>query len=211
MELTNSFEILLRTFSPVFTDPSFQTFRLLMTGWILSVRHRYVTDLIISSDSVGHGHFSDYHRFFSQAVWDIDHLWKLLATLIVNSLIGKDGTIVLAGDDTLCRKRGLGIFGTGMHHDPEKASPGSGLVFGFREKGFARVRLGFLRVIGSRVVTIWTGEPLSSLSEKFGLPHRDSSSNLIRRARKRSDQSKDYRKSIADIEWNLGLKTEYQI
>ena len=79
MELTKSFETLLLTFSPVFTAPSFQTFRLLMTGWILSVRHRYVTDLIISSDSVSNGHFSDYHRFFSHASWDIDHLWRLLA------------------------------------------------------------------------------------------------------------------------------------
>jgi hypothetical protein len=122
MELTSSFETLLRTFAPVFTEPSFQTFRLLMTGWILSVRHRYVTDLIISSDSVGNGHFSDYHRFFSQAVWDIDHLWKLLANLIVDRLIGQDATIILAGDDTLCRKRGLGIFGTGMHHDALSSS-----------------------------------------------------------------------------------------
>jgi len=122
MELTNSFEILLHAFSPAFTKPSFETFRLLMTGWILSVRHRYVTDLIISSDSVGNGHFSDYHRFFSQAVWDIDHLWKLLAQLIVKTLVGPDGVIVLAGDDTLCRKRGLGIFGTGMHHDPLSSS-----------------------------------------------------------------------------------------
>ena len=117
MELTNSFESLLCAFSPVFTEPSFQTFRLLMTGWILSVRHRYVTDLIISSDSVGNGHFSDYHRFFSQAVWEIDLLWKSLAQLIVNSMVGADAVIVLSGDDTLCRKRGLGIFGTGMHHD----------------------------------------------------------------------------------------------
>jgi len=122
MELTNSFEVLLRTFSPVFTEPSFQTFRLLMTGWILSMRHRYVTDLILSSDSVGKGHFSDYHRFFSHAAWDIDQLWKLLAKLIVDRLIGKDATIVLAGDDTLCRKRGLGIFGTGMHHDALSSS-----------------------------------------------------------------------------------------
>jgi hypothetical protein len=122
MELTSSFENLLLTFSPVFTQPSFQTFRLLMTGWILSVRHRYVTDLIISSDSVGNGHFSDYHRFFSQAVWNLDHLWKLLAKLIVSSLVGPDATIVLAGDDTLCRKRGIGIFGTGMHHDALSSS-----------------------------------------------------------------------------------------
>lgn len=122
MELTNSFETLLRSFSPVFTDPSFQTFRLLMTGWILSSRHRYVTDLIVSSDSTTNGHFTDYHRFFSQAVWDIDQLWKRLAELIVRTLVGDDAVIVLSGDDTLCRKRGLGIFGTGMHHDPLSSS-----------------------------------------------------------------------------------------
>ena len=81
---------LLGSFRPVFTDPSFVTFQLLMTGWILSNRHRYVTDLIISSDSVGNGHFSDYHRFFSQAAWKIDDLWKCLAVLIVNTLIGND-------------------------------------------------------------------------------------------------------------------------
>jgi len=93
-----------------------------MTGWILSTRHRYVTDLIISSDSVGHGHFSDYHRFFSQAAWKIDDLWRLLAKLIVDRLIGKDAVIILSGDDTLCRKRGLGIFGAGMHHDALSSS-----------------------------------------------------------------------------------------
>jgi len=122
MELTSSFENLLLLFHPVFTEPSFQTFRLLMTGWILSTRHRYVTDLIVSSDSVHNGHFSDYHRFFSQAVWDIDQLWKLLAASIIDTLVGGDATIFLAGDDTLCRKRGLGIFGTGMHHDALSSS-----------------------------------------------------------------------------------------
>ena len=122
MELTATFMVLLDVFQPVFTAPSFATFRLLMTGWVLSFRHRYVTDLIVSSDSVGNGHFSDYHRFFSHAAWNIDDLWKRLATLIVKRLIGKDATIVLAGDDTLCRKRGLGIFGTGMHHDALSSS-----------------------------------------------------------------------------------------
>lgn len=65
MQLTQSFMVLLEGFHPVFTNPSCCTFTSMMTGWILSVRHRYVTDLIISSDSVGNGHFSDYHRFFS--------------------------------------------------------------------------------------------------------------------------------------------------
>jgi len=50
MELTPTFMALLDGFHPVFTAPSFATFRLLMVGWILSARHRYVTDLIISSE-----------------------------------------------------------------------------------------------------------------------------------------------------------------
>jgi hypothetical protein len=122
MELTTSFESLPCSFAPVFTDPSFATFRLLTTGWILSTRHRYVTDPIVSSDSVDNGHFSDYHRFFSQAAGNIDHLWRLLAAPILNALVGKDAIVYLAGDDPLCRKRGLGIFGTGLHHDPLSSS-----------------------------------------------------------------------------------------
>lgn len=118
MELTATFMALLEGFRPVFTAPSWATFQLLMTGWILSTRHRYVTDLIISSDSVDNGHFSDYHRFFSHAKWDINHLWRILAVVLVNTLLGPDAVIVLAGDDTLCHKRGLGLFGAGMHHDP---------------------------------------------------------------------------------------------
>jgi hypothetical protein len=128
MEGTTTFMGLLDVFHPVFTQPSFATFRLLMTGWILSHRHRYVTDLIISSDSVGNGHFSDYHRFFSHARWSIDQLWRLLAGLLIKRMIGSDAAILLVGDDTLCRKRGLGLFGAGMHHDPLISSRAKKLV-----------------------------------------------------------------------------------
>ena len=128
MQLTETFMVLLEGFAPVFTAPSFQTFQLLMTGWIMSVRHRYVTDLIVSSDSVGNGHFSDYHRFFSQAAWDIDKLWELLARLAACVFCGPHATILLAADDTLCRKRGLTLFGVGMHHDPLISSRAMKLV-----------------------------------------------------------------------------------
>jgi hypothetical protein len=128
MELTQTFMALLDGFRPVFTTPSFATFSLLMTGWILSTRHRYVTDLIVSSDSVGNGHFSDYHRFFSHARWNIDDLWKHLARLLIDQFVGPDAVIIVAGDDTLCRKRGLRLFGAGMHHDPLISSRAMKLV-----------------------------------------------------------------------------------
>jgi hypothetical protein len=117
MEVTSSFHELLCAFQPIFTEPTFPVFLRMMTGWLLSHRRRFVTDLIWSSDSVHEGHFTKYHRFFSQASWELDAMSKVLAWLIVSVLI-PTGLIEVAVDDTLCRKRGLTVYGTGMHHDP---------------------------------------------------------------------------------------------
>jgi hypothetical protein len=117
MELTISFQALLDSFQCVFTDPSFQTFVYVMTGWVLSHRRRFVTELIWSSGCVHRGHHSRYHRFFSKAEWKLDAMSCVLARVVVHVFM-PTGTIELAVDDTLCRKRGLTIYGTGMHHDP---------------------------------------------------------------------------------------------
>jgi hypothetical protein len=117
MEFTESFTALLSEFRCVFTQPSFQIFVCLMTGWVLSHRRRFVTELIWSSGCTRRGHHSRYHRFFSQAAWCLDTLCRVLAKLLV-VLFAPTGMIELAVDDTLCRKRGLTVYGTGMHHDP---------------------------------------------------------------------------------------------
>ena len=83
MELTRSFVDLLQHFAPVFTAPTYQTFVAIVTGWVLSHRHRYITDVIFSSGNVGNGHWSRFHRFFSHAAWDIDALSLHLAKLVV--------------------------------------------------------------------------------------------------------------------------------
>jgi hypothetical protein len=117
MQLTPTFLSLLLQFRSVFTTPTFDNFRYIATGWCLSHRHRYVTDMIQSSGAVHRGHHSRYHRFFSNAAWSIDDLYEALARRAIATFC-PDGIIELAVDDTLCRKRGLTIFGTGMHHDP---------------------------------------------------------------------------------------------
>ena len=127
MELTLTFVVLLQEFRYVFTEPSFQTFRALMTGWCLSPRRRFITELILSSGSAHDGHHSCYHRFFSQASWDLDFLWRVLARILL-ATFAPTGLVELAGDDTLCRKRGLTIYGTGMHHDPLISSRAMKLV-----------------------------------------------------------------------------------
>ncbi len=117
MECTESFTNLLSEFQCVFTQPSFPIFVCLMTGWVLSHRRRFVTELIWSSGCTHKGHHSRYHRFFSKASWCLDALCCVLAKLLV-AVFAPTGMIELAVDDTLCRKRGLTVYGTGMHHDP---------------------------------------------------------------------------------------------
>lgn len=127
MQLTDSFVALLQPFRVVFTQPSFVTFVALVTGWLLSHRRRFVTELIQASGSTHAGHHSRFHRFFSQAAWSLDDLWHVLATLLLQ-LFAPTGLVLLAVDDTLCRKRGLTLFGAGMPHDPLISSRAKALV-----------------------------------------------------------------------------------
>jgi SRSO17 transposase len=127
MELTHSFVASLQDFTPVFTDPTFRTFVQILTGWILSQRHRYVTEIIFSSGHVGDGHWSRFHRFFSHAAWDIDTFSMHLAKLVV-TVLAPGALILWAVDDTLCRKRGLTLYGAGMHYDPLISSRSKALV-----------------------------------------------------------------------------------
>jgi SRSO17 transposase len=127
MELTPSFVALLQHFSPVFTAPTFQTFSLIVTGWILSHRHRYITEVIFSCGRVGIGHWSRFHRFFSHAAWDLDTLSMSLAKLVA-TILAPGATLLWAVDDTLCRKRGLTLYGAGMHYDPLISSRAKSLV-----------------------------------------------------------------------------------
>src|SRR3954452_10725586 len=117
MQLTPSFRLLLQHFRGVFTAPSFRLFVLILTGWVLSCRHRFITECLFTAGQVGHGHWSRFYRFFSHYAWSLDDLCHTLARLLIQRF-APEGPVLLAADHTLCRKRGLGLFGAGMHHDP---------------------------------------------------------------------------------------------
>jgi len=127
MELTASFLDLLQQFSPVFTAPTYRTFAWIVSGWVLSQRHRFITEVIFSSGNVGNGHWSRFHRFFSHAAWDIDTFSLFLAKLVM-TILAPGSTVYWAVDDTLCRKRGLTLYGAGMHYDPLISSRSKKLV-----------------------------------------------------------------------------------
>jgi hypothetical protein len=115
MILVSSFRELVQQVSFVMTVPTFTSFVTVITGWVFT-RRRTVTGMILAADAIGTKHHSAYHRVFATAKWSLDELGLAVFDLIVPWL-GK-GPIMLGLDDTLARKRGLKVYGVGMHHDP---------------------------------------------------------------------------------------------
>jgi hypothetical protein len=117
--LVRSFTPLLLAFRPCFTQPSFSSFWALACAWILCSGRRSVTRVIQSAQLGRFKHFCAFHRFFSQARWNLDDLghcvFQLLLPFCPEVLTG-------AVDDTLARKSGRHIWGAGMHHDPLRST-----------------------------------------------------------------------------------------
>jgi hypothetical protein len=126
MYLVSSFLVFVEQLSFVMTAPTFDSFITLLTGWVFA-RRRTVTGMIQAADAVNIKHHSAFHRVFSAARWSLDELGFTVFDLI-RPYINDHEPIMLALDDTLARKRGLKIFGVGMHHDPLLSSRKTRLV-----------------------------------------------------------------------------------
>ena len=117
MTLTSTMDASIQQFASCFTKPSFQTFRVIVTGWLLGHGRRVVTRILLAGDGLKLKTFSCYHRFFSQARWTVDAVARVMLALVLK-FIPDDAPIVVAVDDTLNRKTGKRIWAAGMHHDP---------------------------------------------------------------------------------------------
>lgn len=117
--LVRSFAPLLLAFQSCFTQPSFCSFWAVTCAWILCSGRRSLTRIIQSAQLTEFKHYCSFHRFFSQARWNLDDLghrvFQLLLPFCAEVLVG-------AVDDTLARKSGRHIWGAGMHHDPLRST-----------------------------------------------------------------------------------------
>lgn len=114
MELVPGFEAILQPFVLAMTAPTFSNFLTIAVGWTLAGR-RTVTRMILATGDSTDRHYSSYHRVFSAVWWSLDRVGLAAFDLIAP---WREGDVLLALDDTLARKRGLQMFGCGMHHDP---------------------------------------------------------------------------------------------
>jgi hypothetical protein len=115
MTLVSSFAVLLQPLAIVMTSPSFDNLCTLLVGWAFAPRHT-ITCMLLAVGSGVRKHHSAFHRLFAQARWSLDRFGLVVFDLVEPLLAA--GPVFLALDDTLARKRGLKIFGVGMHHDP---------------------------------------------------------------------------------------------
>ena len=124
MELVPGFVALMQPFLSTMTTPTFDSLITVVTGWVFASR-RTVTRMILAAGSSADKHFSSYHRVFSNARWSLDAVGLAVFDLL-RPWLGE--VVMLALDDTLARKRGLKMFGCGMHHDPLLSSRGKAIT-----------------------------------------------------------------------------------
>lgn len=114
--------VLLETFRPCFTAPSYQNFRLLIAGAVLAQGRRTVTEMLRVTAFLGpQKHFSSYHRFWSRARWSSLHLARILTGLVVG-LVAPGTPLLVAGDDTTERRSGSKVYGVGCHRDAVRST-----------------------------------------------------------------------------------------
>ncbi|MCJ7589236.1 MAG: transposase [Candidatus Aminicenantes bacterium] len=115
-----SFNGILALFATSFTGPTFSIFEILVTGAVLLHRRHTVTNMI-RAVGLRHSHHARFHRFFSQARWDLTELWRHFVVAVVRRFYDPDEVIVVGVDDTAERKTGGKIYGTSVVHDNRPA------------------------------------------------------------------------------------------
>lgn len=116
MTLVASFLELVQPLSWAMSTPVFNTFLIVLTGWIFAP-HRTITGMIVAAGVAAERHHAAFHRVFSAARWSLDQL-GLIVFLLVKALL-PEATVQLSLDDTEAHKRGLKVYGVGMHHDAQ--------------------------------------------------------------------------------------------
>lgn len=112
---------LLGQFAPIFLQPTYQRFLVLLVAATLTTGRRTVSNLLRSVPGLAPGDPSSYHRVFSKRRWSSLRLARLLAGFILDRFVA-DGPVLLAGDDTVDEHRGAKVHGKGCHRDPVRST-----------------------------------------------------------------------------------------
>lgn len=112
---------LLRSVAGACVLPTAKRLLHLMVGAILTTGRRTISNLLRAIRGLAPGHPSSYHRVFSRRRWSVWPLARGLADLILRHW-APEGSVPLAGDDTVDEHRGAKVYGKGRHRDPVRST-----------------------------------------------------------------------------------------
>jgi hypothetical protein len=102
---------------PAFTQPTFQTFSMLVVGFVGRIRDCTVTGMLQAAGLAGEWHHSRAHDFFARRRWEPDQLGVSLLDFLVSVFVASGAPIRLAVDDTLFGRSGRRVWGAHYLHD----------------------------------------------------------------------------------------------
>jgi hypothetical protein len=114
IKFPENFSKLIFELSPIFTRPSFNHFKVVLSAILFGSPKKTLTSGIRLFDLKCH--FSNIHRFVGRYQWDLTQLTSSILLMIVKHLhLSKE--FLFALDDTLVPKYGPKIFGRAKHRD----------------------------------------------------------------------------------------------
>lgn len=173
----SSLDALLFLFADAFSAPTFQTFRMLVLGFVCRVGEHSVCGMLQAARLERLWHHSRAHAFFSERQWCPDKLGLLLLDFLLARFVSAGEPIRVAVDDSLFRRAGKQVYGAAWQYD------GSVPKGGGRQSGYGNnwvslcliVRLPFLRrAVGLQVLfRLWRPDPEAKQAKRKRQPNPD--------------------------------------
>jgi hypothetical protein len=107
---------LIAPFRDCFRAEVFQTFQVLLAGWVVCLGPRTISEVWQATGLAAKRHHDTAYAVFHSAAWEWDDLGIVLATLILTQLV-PGGVVWVVVDDTLCHKRGAKVAFGGIFLD----------------------------------------------------------------------------------------------
>ena len=166
----SSLDELLFLFAGAFSAPSFETFRMLVVGFVCRVGEHSVCGMLLGARLERSWHHSRAHAFFAYRQWCPDRLGLILLGFVVETFVAADRPVKLAVDDSLFSRTGKQVHGAAWQYDGSKAS-GQGPKLGYGNNFVivtVIVRLAFMKRAVSLPVLcrLWRPDPDAKAAAK---------------------------------------------
>lgn len=120
----SSLDCLLSLFAGAFSAPVFETFRMLVLGFVCRVGEHSVCGMLQGARLQRTWHHSRAHSFFAYRKWCPDRLGLLLLGFVVQTFVPAGVPVRLAVDDTLFARWGRRVYGAAWQYDGSKPAGG---------------------------------------------------------------------------------------